>query len=247
MALTQRDDAPLYRQVKDLIVRNIVAGEWPEGHRVPSENELTGELGVSRMTVHRALRELTTEGWLARVRGNGTFVAEAKSQSPVLEIRNIADEIRARGHAYSCDVHMLREQAAGSAAAGPLGLQLGQRVFHSMIVHREKGLAVQLEDRYVNPAAAPDYLDQNFAETTPHEYLMRIAPLAEAEHIIQAILPDHRTQALLDIGPNEPCLLLRRRTWSRGMVASSTRFIHPGSRYRLIGHFTGAPQFAERV
>jgi GntR family histidine utilization transcriptional repressor len=189
------------------------------------------------MTVHRALRELTAEGWLARVRGNGTFVAEAKSQSPVLEIRNIAEDIRDRGHAYSCDVHMLREQAAGPAAATPLGLQLGQRVFHSMIVHRENGNAVQLEDRYVNPAAAPEYLEQDFTAITPYEYLVRAAPLSEAEHIIRAMLPDNRTQALLEIGPGEPCLLLQRRTWSRGIVVSSDRLIHPGSRYRLIGRF----------
>src|SRR3546814_15779796 len=63
------------------IVTRILGGDWPEGNRVPSENELTRELSVSRMTVHRALRELTTEGWLERVQGAGTFVAPPKPQS----------------------------------------------------------------------------------------------------------------------------------------------------------------------
>src|SRR3546814_5695983 len=83
------------------IVTRILGGDWPEGNRVPSENELTRELSVSRMTVHRALRELTTEGWLERVQGAGTFVAPPKPQSEVLDIRNIAEEIAARGHRHS--------------------------------------------------------------------------------------------------------------------------------------------------
>ena len=52
----RRSDAPLYRQVKDHIVGRILAGDWPEGARLPSENELTGALGVSRMTIHRWIR-----------------------------------------------------------------------------------------------------------------------------------------------------------------------------------------------
>ncbi len=82
MAATKRqDDTPLYQQVKDYVVGRILAGHWPEGGRLPSENEPTGALGVSRMTAHRALRDLSAEGWLTRVRGDGTYVAEAKPQS----------------------------------------------------------------------------------------------------------------------------------------------------------------------
>src|SRR3546814_14435569 len=67
MPRTAADAPPLYQQVKDYIVTRILGGDRPEGNRVPSENELTRELSVSRMTVHRALRALTTEGWLERV------------------------------------------------------------------------------------------------------------------------------------------------------------------------------------
>src|SRR5690606_1125353 len=97
-------EPPLYQQVKDYIVGRILAGDWPEGTRVPSENVLTREQAVSRMTVHRALRELTSEGWLERVQGAGTFVDAPKPQSEVLAIRNIAEEIAARGHAHRAEV-----------------------------------------------------------------------------------------------------------------------------------------------
>eukprot|EP01031_Cornospumella_fuschlensis_P045446 gene45446-55612_t len=63
-----------------MICRQIDDGTWPPHHRVPSESELVNELGVSRMTVNRALRELTADGYLVRMQGVGTFVAEPKGQ-----------------------------------------------------------------------------------------------------------------------------------------------------------------------
>jgi len=52
---------PAYQEIKDHILTRIHAGEWKEGDQVPSENELAREFKVARMTVNRALRELTAE------------------------------------------------------------------------------------------------------------------------------------------------------------------------------------------
>ena len=233
-----RDDQPLYQQVKDYIVGRILAGDWAEGARVPSENELTREQGVSRMTVHRALRELTGEGWLERVQGAGTFVAPAKPQSEVLSIHNIADEIAGRGHSHAAEVCLLRRERARALEAKLLGLQRGDTLFHSIIVHRENGLPIQLEDRYVSPAVAPAYLDQDFTAITPHSYLMQAAPLSEAEHVVMAVTPSAEERRLLEMAAGTPCLLLRRHTWSGGRPVTWARLLHPGDRYRLGGHFS---------
>ncbi|MDC6679410.1 GntR family transcriptional regulator, partial [Leclercia adecarboxylata] len=70
---------PLYEKVKEYILRNVSTGVWAREQRIPSENELVATLGVSRMTVHRALRELTSEGFLVRIQGVGTFVAAPRT------------------------------------------------------------------------------------------------------------------------------------------------------------------------
>ncbi len=235
--MTSARAVPLYQQVKDYVFDHVASGEWIEGDRVPSENELVRKLGASRMTVNRALRELTTEGVLRRVQGLGTFVDHGKVQSAILEIRNIADEIHERGHAHRAEPHSVNEEKADERIASRLELVVGARVFHSLIVHFDDDVAVQLEDRYVNPAVAADYLDIDFTETTPNAYLMRSAPLLAVEHVVEAILPDQRTQHLLDISSDEPCLLLHRRTWSGDHIAAYAQLIHPGSRYRLSAQF----------
>lgn len=98
------EPAPIYQRVKQAIISQIRAGEWKARQRVPSESELVSELGVSRMTINRALRELTAEGYLLRMQGVGTFVAEMKGYTAMLEVHNIADEIAQRGHQHRCQI-----------------------------------------------------------------------------------------------------------------------------------------------
>ncbi|KQQ53950.1 histidine utilization repressor [Pseudomonas sp. Leaf127] len=230
--------APLYARVKQMIVQQIQRGTWPPHHRVPSESELVTELGFSRMTINRALRELTAEGLLVRMQGVGTFVAEPKTQSALFEVNNIADEIAARGHRHSCRVVLLQEETAGADRAVALDMREGQKVFHSLIVHYENDIAVQIEDRFVNAQVAPDYLHQDFTRQTPYAYLSQVAPLTEGEHVVEAILANPEECRLLQIDAGEPCLLIRRRTWSGRQPVTAARLIHPGSRHRLEGRFS---------
>lgn len=230
--------APLYARVKQMIAVQILNGTWPPHYRVPSESELVNQLGFSRMTINRALRELTAEGLLVRMQGVGTFVAEPKSQSALFEVHNVADEIAARGHHHSSRLVLLEEEAAGTERALTLNMREGQRVFHSIIVHYENDIPVQIEDRYVNAQIAPEYLQQDFVEETPYAYLTRVAPLTAGEHLVEAILANSSECELLQIEQGEPCLLILRRTWSGKTPVTAARLIHPGSRHRLEGRFT---------
>ena len=233
----ENEVGPKYQRLKSHIIARIKAGDWPQAYRLPSENELVNSLQVSRMTVNRALRELASEGYLTRVPGVGTFVAEIHSRSHFLEINNIADEVRERKHDYSARVIMNKRDRLNSENAERIQLPPGSKAFHSVIVHEENHLPIQVEDRYVNPQVVPGYGDVDFTRTTPTEYLLKVAPLQEVEHTVRARMPAPRTRKLLQLKENEPCLVLLRRTWSQGKIASVATLYHPGSRYELSDHF----------
>ena len=188
--MSKEQALPLYEIIKRHITEQVGEGHWQVNQRVPSENELCVQFEVSRMTARRALQELTDAGVLFRTKGLGTFVAEPKAQSSLLEIKNIADEIQARGHLYSNEVLSIGKEVAEGKIAISLGLPMGAEVMFSLMVHKENGVPIQLEQRYVNPALVPDYLQQDFTKTTPNEYLSKVAPLSEGEHVIEAILPE---------------------------------------------------------
>jgi GntR family histidine utilization transcriptional repressor len=226
-----------YLQVKQYILRQISDGNLRAGERVLSENELVRELDVARMTANRALRELAADGVLVRVAGVGTFVAEQRVHAHPLEVRNIADEIRSRGHDYEARIVSIGSVTASREIGERCGVSAGARLDHSLLIHCEGGTALQVEDRYVNPTVVPGYLRNDFTRTTPHEFLMQAAPLQRAEHTVRAIIPDGRIRRMLKLDATDACLLIRRRTWASGRIASVADLYHPGSRYELTGSF----------
>ena len=226
-----------YEQVKAFIKAQINHGRLRPGDAVPSEAVLQQQFGLSRMTVNRAMTELAAEGLLTRIRGSGTVVAQWHRMSSTLAVRDIHEEVLERGHRHSCVVLTLEVISADASLAPALGLRSGAKVFHSVMVHYEDGVPIQLEDRHVNPAAAPDYLQVDFQSTTPTQYLFQCAPLSEARYSIEAALATKLEAKALGIKPSEPCLVITRCTMSGAHVASQGRLVYPGMRYHLKGNF----------
>jgi len=229
---------PRYQQLKDLIIGRISSGELQPSDRVPSENELVEAMNVSRMTANRALRELNDEGYVERIAGRGTFVSDFRSQSHLLEVQNIADEIASRGHTHSSRVIRQSRQHARGEVARALHVEQGIDIFHLLLVHYENKVPVQLEDRHIVASFAHDCLKQDFERITPSAYLTSVAPLQEAEQIVRASMPNRAVRRHLEMNEGEPALVVIRRTWSKGRPVTFGRLHHPGSRYELTGHYT---------
>lgn len=99
---------PLYQHLKAEILRDIQAGKWRPGERIPSEAELAQEMSVSRITVRQAVADLVSLGYLARRQGKGTFLVERRESFAASKLRGFAEELRARGHQVRIDVKGIR-------------------------------------------------------------------------------------------------------------------------------------------
>ena len=228
---------PSYEQIKLYLKERLENGHWTPGALMPSEADLVAQFAVSRMTVNRALRELQLEGLVDRVQGVGTFVAQLHRVSSSLTIRDIHEEVLERGHTHHATVHLAKAELATAAAALRLGVGLNAPVFHTVIVHYENGVALQCEDRYVNPECAPDYLSVDFTQITPTHYLLDVAPLWEAHFAVEAGLPTAREARLLGLKITDPVLVVSRRTVNRGVPITQARLVHPAGRYQIDGVF----------
>lgn len=229
-----RDTAkPLYEAVKDYVRGRIDAGDWEPGARIPSENELGPMLGVSRITINRAFKELADEGRLRKVAGVGTFVAERKPRFGLMTIDSIAAEIAARGMSWSCEVLVLDRRPATAETAAPMNMQPGAPVFHSVILHRGDTTPIQIEERFVRPDHAPAYLEQDYRRGTTSDHLRRTSDVHELEQSITAIAASRVTASRLDVAPGAPCLLIRRRTFRDGLATTLSLLTQPGGRFEL--------------
>ncbi len=227
----------LYEQIKQQIIREIDAGRLKPDDKVPSETRLAKEFRASRMTANRALKELAEDGRIIRIQGVGTFVARPKPDAALLEIKSIAREIADWGGIHSCEVLVLAKEKLSLNIGAKMGLTPGREVFHSILLHKDSGAVIQYSERYVNPGVAPHYLEQDYTQITPSDYLLGVAPVQEAEHVIEAVRCPSHVQKYLKTAPGEPCLCLTRRTWSFDQVATFSTMISPGSRYKLKGKF----------
>ena len=224
---------PRYKVIKQYLLDRIESGEYAPHHQIPPEEQLAKQFDVSRMTANKAIRDLVQEGRLTRQAGLGTFVTDQKAESPLLEVTNIAEEVRQRQHVYSNQVLVCEAVPADDETALRLSVRLGAEVFHTILLHKENGVPVQLEERFVNPRWVPNYLTTDFSKYTPNEVLVASCPITDLEHIVEAVLPDAQASEWLSINAQEPCLQMTRRTWSGDHLISYARLLHPGSRYKL--------------
>lgn len=229
---------PLYQQIKDVITAQIRTGELQTGQKIPSENKLVESLKVSRMTVNRALRELTKEGVLNRVHGLGTFISEPPQHASLIQLKDIAEEISTQGLNHSSKVLMHLKIKAATMIAKKMQLSINHDVFYLKSIHFQDSVPIQLEERYVNPAIVPKFMSKDFESQTSTRYLMELFTPDEMEHRVQAIMPDEKTRALLMLDDAEPCLKLSRRTWISGQVVTFVTMLYPGNRYDLAAKYS---------
>jgi GntR family histidine utilization transcriptional repressor len=224
---------PIYQQIKRNIEQKISAGDWLAGQKLPSENDLVVVLGVSRMTVNRAFRELTQKGLINRVHGLGSFVAEKPRHASLIELKDIALEVTGNGKQHSSKVELLEKRRASPEVATDMNVPVNTELYYLNAVHYQNDIPIQLESRYVNPALMPDFLLQDFTKITSTAYLLSQFQPDEMEHIVSAVIADEKAQNRLKIGPDEPCLKLNRRTWKNSQVVTQVMLTYPGGRYNL--------------
>ena len=142
---------PLYRQVYDFLVKQIVDGTWRPAQVLPSEQALAAKLGVSQGTVRKALDTLTVEKLVERRQGKGTYVAEHTQERALFRFFRLAtvDGVRA---VPTSDAETFRRRAARRDDIARLKLSSGAQVFEINRIRLVDGAPVILE-RIVLPLA----------------------------------------------------------------------------------------------
>ena len=113
--LHTESSSPLYAQLMEQIRYDILRGAYPAGMKIPTEHELEGRYGVSRVTVRRALQELTASGMLERKQGKGTFVVQQKQEVGRQGVPDFFDACReARKLPTAGQIHVGEKEASES-------------------------------------------------------------------------------------------------------------------------------------
>lgn len=119
---------PLYLQVEVALRERMLRGEWRPGTKIPSEEQLCKDYGVSRVTMRQAIRTLVEDGYLERARGRGTFVREPTLTAGVRGLNSFSEEMRALGLDPGGRVLAIDVVRAEEVVAERLGIEIDDRV-----------------------------------------------------------------------------------------------------------------------
>lgn len=228
----------LHQRILSDIEDRILSGEWPPGHRIPFEHELTARYGCSRMTVNKALTQLAKAGLIARRRKAGSVVVRPRAQSAVLEIQEINVEVEQLGLPYSFEIMGRSKRQSGPADRAGLGLGEPVPLLDITCRHFAGDHPFCIEKRIISLAAVPDAENADFSEIPPGSWLVRQVPWTTAEHVIRATGADSRTADALDLAEGAPCLVVERKTWDARRAITHVAITYPGESHALVARFT---------
>ena len=243
---------PAYQRIKNAILDNIHSGKWQAGNAISTEMALAEEFGVSRMTVNRALKELSEERVLERRQGSGTFVAQQQFNHTFVEVRNIAQDLKSANRDYQAQVvskraitaSMLDDEMRGkfdldtavvSSDSEDTCISEIAVLYEVKIVHFADGQPIQFEERWVDAKKVPQFLEQDFSVVNTSDYLIAKSPLERGSYTIRAVAAPDEIANALQVAPQSPTLVLRRQTYSAGRVLTFVKMWHAGDRYQFAG------------
>lgn len=191
MAPLQREAPnPLYMQVKEALLDELLSGRYRPHDRLPSERELSQQFDVSRMTVRQALLDLARDGVIYARVGKGTFVAAPKFDQQLRTLTSFSQEVRSRGGQSASRVLEAREMAASVEVAAALQVAVGSPVWMLSRLRMADGVPMAIETTNLPLALCPGLLQHDFSVESLYQVLRSdydIQP-AQADQVIEAAL-----------------------------------------------------------
>src|SRR5450756_1816219 len=216
-------NGPIWQQIRRVLAKPIMCGEWPPGTRIPAELELTKRFRTSRMTVGKAIESLAKEGFVERKRKTGTVVADRAQERPVFEIWDVADIVAQAGGTYGYKLLECMKLKQDAERRELLGVSSRTPTLWMLCLHLCDGKPFQLEERLVNIDAAPGITCRPLETVGPGLWLLGHVPWTDAEHKISAREAPADVAAELQVHPGTACLVVDRRTWNESTPVTLAR------------------------
>ena len=210
------------------------------GQAIPSERQLTQDLGVSRLTIRAALDELVRDGYLDRRHGSGTYVTEPKIAQP-LTLTSFSEDMRRRGMVPGSRTLELATTSAGARLAHRLQVSPAERLVRVKRLRLADAQPMAMEVLHIPDALVPgltkaDLEDRSFYDLLGERYGIVIASGTQS---IEPTVTNEEESEVLGVPLHTPAFLFERTTISdSGRIVEFVRSIYRGDRYRLVADLT---------
>jgi GntR family transcriptional regulator len=228
---------PLYIQIADGLVGQIETGELSPGDQLPSERELSENLGVNRMTLRRALRVLEAQGLVERKHGVGTFIAAPKIDRQMDAVFRFTTGVQRRGYTPGARIISLEQVVVDKALARELAIPVSARAFRILRLRSVNREPVLLEDYSIPAGRFPglekhDLERRSIYEVMEYEYGITIF---RARQSFEPVVASEFEAELLNVRVGAPLMLEKRISYDReNLPVEYGKDRYRGDRFRFI-------------
>ncbi len=214
MSTSEGRPSPLYVRIADRIRGEIEALQ--PGARLPGEPALVRNLGVSRVTLRKAIELLIDEGLLVRRHGLGTFVAPPRLVDPLIGLHSMRDLVAAHSQSYAVQIE--HHEVAGASPDERRRLALPPRAKVLRYQRRDLvGGEVICGARVAVLGAYAAQLDAEALRASSTYQLLETrcgVRLARIQQTVRAEMADEPVAGLLGVSTGSPILVLDRVTYA---------------------------------
>jgi GntR family transcriptional regulator len=235
MILNSSEGVALYAQIRETIREQIIKGDLKPGEKLPPEEELASQLGVSRMTMRRGILDLIDEGVLYRRRGVGTFVAQRHIERNHNRLTSYLDSAAEEGFVPRIEVLLREISGAKLMVARALNLREDEPVIRVRTLRLADGEPLAIHDEHVPYKLYPELLDDDIDSRQLWELLSDHGyPVKRAVQRVEACPADEEIAQLLGIEEGAPVLYKLRTVYSEDGTPVEFAICHNrGDRYSL--------------
>ncbi|HEU4792029.1 MAG TPA: GntR family transcriptional regulator, partial [Nitrolancea sp.] len=211
-----RGQGPLYQQLADTLRRDIAEGSYRVGERIPSEEALCEQFGVSRITVRAAIDLLADAGLLRRRQGKGTFVSAPPIEQELVQLNDFEEDMTAAGLRPTSRIIHLGEEPAPAAVAQELDLAQGSPIVRLDRLRLGDDSPVAFDRTYL-PLRFGRLLDRERLPDQTIYYQLRTLygiPVVTGTFVIEAGLASAEMASLLGTERHSPLLIIRRTSYT---------------------------------
>ena len=231
--LNENSPVPLYFQLENMIREEIEDGKYNPGDKIPSERELSEIVGLSRMTIRKAINNLVEKGILKRKRGQGTFVSEEKLDS-FPELIGFNEHIEMKGMTPSSKVIEHKIIEVNAEIAEKLKIDVGDKVILTSRLRLADGNPIGFEKSYVPYYICPKLIDLDLSEESIYRTLTNEGyKPTKGNQEIEAILADEYIADLLGGEIDQAILKNTRITYSGETPVEFSYNFYRGDKYSI--------------
>jgi GntR family transcriptional regulator len=230
------------RETRDRVLELIEA--LGIGEAIPSERQLTADLGVSRLTVRAALDELVRDGYLVRRRGSGTFVSEPKIAQE-LTMTSFTEDMQRRGMSPASRTLELKIVPAGAQLGRLLHVSPSEPVMVAKRLRLADHETMAIETLHVRESLVPDLTAADLQEHSFYELLRNryVTTVSGGVQTIEPTVTDEEESEALGVPLHSPAFLFERVSRdSSGEVVEFVRSVYRGDRYRIVTDLSTQPE-----